>query len=62
MGPAEAAKGTAGEPLYRFATTSDDITGFAVAGSFIFGHALDSIEHVDLDGIEALPDVPGHEA
>ncbi len=62
VGPAEAAKGTAGEPLYRFATTSDDITGFAVAGSFIFGHALDSIEHVDLDGIEALPDVPGYEA
>ncbi len=53
-----ATRGTDGEPLYRFATTSDDITAFAVAGSFIFGHSLDSIEHVDLDGVEALPDVP----
>ena len=43
-------------PDYRFATTSDDITSFAVAGNFIFGHALDSIEHVDLDRVEPLRD------
>ena len=46
--------GAGGEPLYRFATTSDDITSFAVAGRFIFGHALDSIEHVALEELEAL--------
>lgn len=43
-------------PDYRFATTSDDITSFAVAGNFIFGHALESIERVDLDRVEPLPD------
>ena len=57
----EASLGADGEPVYRFATTSDDITEFAVAGRFIFGHALDSIEHVVLDGIEPLPD-PDEEA
>ena len=30
------------------------ITSFAVAGRFIFGHALDSVEHVALDELEAL--------
>ena len=44
----------AGEPMYRFATTSDDITAFAVAGRFIFGHALDSIEHIDLATLSEL--------
>jgi glutamate racemase len=43
-------------PDYRFATTSDDITSFAVAGGFIFGHALASIEHVDVEDLEALAD------
>jgi glutamate racemase len=47
------------DPAYRFATTSDDITEFAVAGSFIFGHPLDSIEHVDLEDLEALTDRAG---
>ena len=46
--------GVAGEPTYRFATTSDDITSFAVAGKFIFGHPLDSIEHIDLGTLESL--------
>ena len=45
-------------PDYRFATTSDDITTFAVAGKFIFGHPLDSIEHIDLETLEALADDP----
>lgn len=49
--------GAGGEPMYRFATTSDDITSFAVAGKFIFGHALDSIEHIELETLEALDDV-----
>ncbi|MCI7656090.1 MAG: glutamate racemase, partial [Collinsella sp.] len=31
------------------ATTSDNIAEFAVAGSFIFGQPLKSIEHVDID-------------
>ncbi|MCI1666035.1 MAG: glutamate racemase [Atopobiaceae bacterium] len=44
------------EPTYRFASTSDDITSFAVAGSFIFGHDLDSIEHIDVEDLEALAD------
>ena len=48
--------GAGGEPKYRFATTSDDITSFAVAGKFIFGHALDSIEHIELETLEALAD------
>lgn len=46
--------GAGGEPMYRFATTSDDITAFAVAGKFIFGHPLDSIEHIELETLEAL--------
>lgn len=48
--------GAGGEPMYRFATTSDDITAFAVAGKFIFGHPLDSIEHIELETLEALED------
>jgi glutamate racemase len=39
---------------YRFATTSDDITTFAAAGSFIFGRALDSIEKVEISELEQL--------
>ena len=41
--------GDAAEPQHRFATTSDNIAEFAVAGSFIFGQPLKSIEHVDID-------------
>lgn len=41
-------------PLYRFATTSDDITSFAAAGGFIFGRSLKSIEHVGIDELEVL--------
>ena len=54
--PAAADLGAGGEPKYRFATTSDDITSFAVAGKFIFGHPLDSIEHIELETLEALAD------
>lgn len=57
--PGEVTLGAAGEPLYRFATTSDDITAFAVAGRFIFGHALDSIEHIDLATLDGLAPVLG---
>ena len=52
-GPDTADLGAGGEPKYRFATTSDDITSFAVAGKFIFGHPLDSIEHIELETLEA---------
>lgn len=52
VAPGSATLGAAGEPLYRFATTSDDITSFAVAGKFIFGHALDSVEHIELATLE----------
>lgn len=52
VAPGAAKLGAAGEPLYRFATTSDDITSFAVAGKFIFGHALDSVEHIELAALE----------
>ena len=41
--------GDAAEPQHRFATTADNIAEFAVAGSFIFGQPLKSIEHVDID-------------
>ena len=41
--------GNTAEPQHRFATTSDNIAEFAVAGSFIFGQPLKSIEHVDID-------------
>jgi len=43
-------------PVHRFATTSDDITTFAVAGRFVFGQQLDSIERIDLGDLEALTD------
>lgn len=39
---------------HRFATTGDDITTFAAAGQFIFGRSLASIEHIDLEDLEAL--------
>ena len=39
---------------HRFATTGDDITTFAAAGQFIFGRPLASIEHIDLEDLEAL--------
>lgn len=41
--------GDAAEPQHRFATTADNIAEFAVAGSFIFGQPLKSIEHIDID-------------
>ena len=44
----------AAEPVYRFATTSDDITSFAAAGGFIFGRGLKSIERVDIEELAAL--------
>lgn len=43
-----------GEPMHRFATTSDNIAEFAAAGSFIFGQQLKSIEHVGIEELEAL--------
>lgn len=46
--------GAGGEPKYHFATTSDDITSFALAGKFIFGHAIDSVEHIELDTLDVL--------
>lgn len=39
---------------HRFATTSDDITAFAAAGKFIFGHDLASIEHIEISELEGL--------
>lgn len=39
---------------HRFATTGDDIATFAAAGQFIFGRPLASIEHIDIDELEAL--------
>lgn len=53
VSPGQAELGACGEATYRFATTSDDITSFAVAGKFIFGHALDSVEHIELATLEA---------
>ena len=52
--PESVERGVGNEPSYRFATTSDDITSFAVAGKFIFGHQLDSIEHISLEDLESL--------
>ncbi|MBQ6394757.1 MAG: glutamate racemase [Atopobiaceae bacterium] len=46
--------GVDSEPRYRFATTSDDITSFAVAGRYVFGHQLDSVEHIVLDDLVTL--------
>ena len=42
----------AAEPQHRFATTADNIAEFAVAGSFIFGQPLKSIEHIDIDELK----------
>lgn len=39
---------------YRFATTGDDLASFAVAGQFVFGRQLESIEHVDIAHLEGL--------
>lgn len=39
---------------HRFATTGDDIATFAAAGQFIFGRPLASIEHIDIDELEAI--------
>ncbi|WP_028263524.1 glutamate racemase [Atopobium fossor] len=50
----DATRGVHAEPTYRFATTSDDITSFAVAGKFVFGHDLDSVEHIELSELETL--------
>ena len=44
--------GDAAEPQHRFATTADNIAEFAVAGSFIFGQPLKSIEHIDIDELK----------
>ena len=41
-------------PRHRFATTSEDLASFAVAGSFIFGKPLRSIEHIELGELERL--------
>lgn len=46
--------GSNATPTYRFATTADDITTFAAAGSFIFGRQLNSIERVEVGELEAL--------
>ena len=53
-GAHDAARGVHAEPTYRFATTSDDITSFAVAGTFVFGHDVDSVEHIELSELETL--------
>lgn len=39
---------------YRFATTSSELAAFCVAGEYIFGRALESVEHVDVEELEAL--------
>ncbi len=44
--------GDTAEPQHRFATTADNIAEFAVAGSFIFGQPLKSIEHIDIDELK----------
>ena len=44
--------GDSAEPQHRFATTADNIAEFAVAGSFIFGQPLKSIEHIDIDELK----------
>ena len=41
-------------PRHRFATTSENIASFAVAGSFIFGKPLRSVEHIELNELEEL--------
>ena len=46
--------GTDALPRHRFATTSEDLASFAVAGSFIFGKPLRSIEHIELGELERL--------
>ena len=39
---------------HRFATTGDDITTFAAAGQYVFGRPLASIEHIEVESLEAL--------
>ena len=56
--PESVERGVGDEPSYRFATTSDDITSFAVAGRFIFGHQLDSVEHISLEELDSLVATP----
>lgn len=39
-------------PTYHFATTSPDVSGFCVAGEYVFGRKLKSAEHVSLEELE----------
>lgn len=39
---------------YRFATTGDELAAFAVAGEFVFGRKLESVEHVSVSVLEGL--------
>lgn len=41
-------------PTYHFATTSDDVTGFCIAGEYIFGKKLRVAEHVSIAELESL--------
>ena len=43
-----------GEPAYHFATTSDELGSFAVAGEYVFGRKLALVEHVDEGLLERL--------
>lgn len=42
------------EPYYHFATTSTDVSGFCVAGEYIFGKKLKAAQHVSLQELEKL--------
>ncbi|NTU89851.1 MAG: glutamate racemase [Actinobacteria bacterium] len=43
-----------GVPRYQFATTAENVDEFALLGSRIFGHPIDSIERVTLSQLEAM--------
>lgn len=44
----------AAEPAHRFATTSQNLAGFACAGRFIFGRDLGEVRHITLEELEHL--------
>ncbi len=41
-------------PVHRFATTSQNLAGFACAGRFIFGSDLGEVRHITLEELEHL--------
>lgn len=56
LAPEDGLDGIDGAPVYRFATTASDILPFGRAAQVIFGHPMDSLEHIQTKDLEMLLD------